>query len=74
MRRLAFFCSALVATTLALPALAADIPVKAVRAAPPIIVDHWTGFYIGVNGGYSWGSGAQCHHGTGTDHGRECVG
>jgi outer membrane immunogenic protein len=56
MRRLAFLGSVLVATTLGLPALAADIPVKAVRPAPPIIIDHWTGFYVGVNGGYSWGS------------------
>lgn len=32
---------------------AADLPVK----APPLVpvVDVWTGFYIGVNGGYSWG-------------------
>ncbi|SRR5579871_3886885 len=34
-------------------ALAADLPVK----APPMVapVYNWTGFYIGANGGYSWG-------------------
>jgi outer membrane immunogenic protein len=41
------------AATAGVPALAADLPVK----APPRImaVDNWTGFYVGVNGGYSWG-------------------
>jgi outer membrane immunogenic protein len=39
--------------TLAPAAMAADMPVK----APPIIpvVPTWDGFYVGVNGGYSWG-------------------
>jgi outer membrane immunogenic protein len=34
-------------------AMAADLPVK----ARPMIVEtwNWTGFYIGLNGGYSWG-------------------
>lgn len=36
------------------PAMAADMPVKAMPAAPP--VPTWTGFYIGVNGGGAWGS------------------
>jgi len=41
------------AMMLATGALAADLPVK----APPMLapVYGWTGFYIGVNGGYSWG-------------------
>jgi outer membrane immunogenic protein len=35
------------------PATAADIPVK---ARPPVIeVWTWDGYYIGANGGYSWG-------------------
>lgn len=38
----------------AAPALAADLPVKA-RPMPPAPVWNWSGFYIGVNGGYSWG-------------------
>jgi outer membrane immunogenic protein len=41
------------------PALAADLPVKApVYKAMPAPVSDWTGFYIGLNGGYSWGSSA----------------
>ena len=39
-------------------AAAADLPMKApVYKAPPVIVDpwSWTGVYIGVNAGYSWG-------------------
>ena len=41
------------AATAGTPALAADLPVK----APPRVmaVDNWTGFYVGLNGGYSWG-------------------
>jgi outer membrane immunogenic protein len=35
-------------------AVAADLPVKA-RPVVPVVVDYWTGFYVGVNGGYSWG-------------------
>lgn len=38
------------------PALAADLPYKAPPPAPVMIpVVNWTGFYIGINGGYSWG-------------------
>jgi outer membrane immunogenic protein len=36
---------------LALPAAAADMPVK----APPVAIDIWTGGYVGANVGYSWG-------------------
>jgi outer membrane immunogenic protein len=41
-------------TTAAIPALAADLPAKAPRQAPVAVAD-WTGFYIGVHGGYGWG-------------------
>src|SRR5262245_38233162 len=40
------------------PAAAADLPRKVpVLKAPPVYIDPWTwtGFYIGLNGGYSWG-------------------
>jgi outer membrane immunogenic protein len=42
-----------IASILTSGAMAADLPVK----APPMVapVYNWTGFYIGVNGGYSWG-------------------
>jgi outer membrane immunogenic protein len=39
----------------AVPALAADLSVKARPMPPPIPVWTWDGFYIGINGGYSWG-------------------
>jgi outer membrane immunogenic protein len=39
-------------------ATAADMPMK-YKAAPPVIVDSWTGFYIGVNGGGIWGRNHQ---------------
>jgi opacity protein-like surface antigen len=38
----------------AAPALAADLPVKAPPMAPAPVWN-WSGLYIGVNGGYSWG-------------------
>jgi outer membrane immunogenic protein len=38
-------------------ASAADMPLKAPAYNPPIpAVHNWTGFYVGVNAGYSWGS------------------
>jgi outer membrane immunogenic protein len=45
------------AAALAQQATAADMPVKAVRA-PLVAAWSWTGFYAGVNGGYSWGRSA----------------
>jgi outer membrane immunogenic protein len=47
-----------IAMAVALPAAAADLPKKApIYKAPPVVVDPWTwtGIYIGLNGGYSWG-------------------
>ena len=52
MKRIMFIVAA--AASLATPALAADLPVK----APPALVvaaPLWTGFYAGLNLGYSWG-------------------
>jgi outer membrane immunogenic protein len=37
------------------PAFAADIPVKAAPMAAPAPAFSWTGFYVGVQGGYGWG-------------------
>jgi outer membrane immunogenic protein len=40
---------------LAVPAMAADMaPAPMYKAPVPVIVPAWTGFYIGVNGGYGW--------------------
>src|SRR5258708_1216248 len=56
MRRF-FVGSIALATLIAGPAMAADMPVKAqvYKAPPPVAVLSWTGFYVGANAGYSWG-------------------
>jgi len=48
------FGIAAIAALFATPALAADLPFKALPPPVPLFV--WTGFYGGVNAGYSWGS------------------
>jgi len=49
-------CGGLVAVAMAAPALAADLPRPAYKApiytAPAF---SWSGFYVGLNGGYGWG-------------------
>ena len=52
-------CAGLLAMAMAAPSSAADLhrPVyKAPVYAPPAVFN-WTGFYIGINGGYAWGTG-----------------
>ena len=51
-----FLLAGVVLATLGGAASAADMAVKAPYRAPPVPVWSWTGFYIGINGGYSWGS------------------
>lgn len=46
---------ALLVCAAGMPAAAADMPLKAPVKAP-IVLDPWTGFYIGANTGYSWGN------------------
>jgi outer membrane immunogenic protein len=53
-----FAVAILVASFGATSALAADLPVRTYTKAP-VYVDpgyNWTGFYVGLNGGYSWGN------------------
>jgi len=53
MKKTFFAAAAVIAAATTQPAVAADIPVK---ARPPVIeVWTWDGYYIGANGGYSWG-------------------
>lgn len=46
-------CAGLIAATMASPSLAADLsrPLKAPAYIAPF---SWTGFYVGINGGYGW--------------------
>ena len=57
MRRLLFaFVATIFAIAIAQIASAADLPTKAPPiVAPPVVANNWTGFYAGLNGGYSWG-------------------
>jgi outer membrane immunogenic protein len=54
--RRVFAVAALVAVS-SVGAIAADLPMQAYKS-PPVVaqVYNWTGFYVGVNGGYGWGA------------------
>jgi outer membrane immunogenic protein len=54
--------TAAVLATVATAANAADMPLKA-PPAPPAAFD-WTGWYVGLNGGYSWGRSSSSVTGT----------
>jgi outer membrane immunogenic protein len=44
---------------LAVPAMAADMaPAPYYKAPVPVVLPAWTGFYVGVNGGYGWSNGS----------------
>src|SRR5438309_11851899 len=47
-----FLISTAAVATMAGSALAADLPRRAPPPPPPLPVFTWTGFYIGINGGY----------------------
>jgi outer membrane immunogenic protein len=49
-------CAGLLAATMASPSFAADMPRPASYKAPIYVAPFsWTGFYVGINGGYGWG-------------------
>jgi outer membrane immunogenic protein len=55
MKNARLYALALLSVFAGSPAIAADMPVKA-RPAPVMApVWNWSGFYLGLNGGYSWG-------------------
>jgi outer membrane immunogenic protein len=57
MKRLALvMCSVFFAASSATAALAADLPAKAPAPAYFAPSFGWSGFYIGLNGGYGWGN------------------
>jgi len=57
MRKLAFAGVTVAALGFVQPAMSADLPAEAYKASPLIVpVYDWTGFYVGISGGYSRGN------------------
>jgi outer membrane immunogenic protein len=54
MRFLSFHIASVALVGLTQIASAADMPIKAPIAAPPIVPQNWTGFYLGANVGGAW--------------------
>ena len=49
-------CAGLLAAAMAVPSLAADLPRPAYKAPVFVAPFSWSGFYVGINGGYAWGN------------------
>jgi outer membrane immunogenic protein len=67
MRKFVLASAALAALAVGGSAMAADLPAEPAYKSAPLIVPtyDWTGFYIGVNGGYSWGNSSNTYTVTG---------
>jgi len=48
-------CAGLLAAAAASPSLAADLARPSYKAPLYVAPFSWTGFYVGINGGYAWG-------------------
>jgi len=55
MNRRTLFAALLAGAASASPALSADLYTKAPRAPVAPFLDEWSGFYVGLEGGYGWG-------------------
>ncbi len=49
-------CAGLMLAAMAVPSLAADLPRPAYKAPVYVAPFSWSGFYVGINGGYGWGT------------------
>ena len=58
-------CAGLFAAAMALPSFAADMPRPAYKAPSSAEPWNWTGFYVGINGGYAWGRSSWTNPATG---------
>lgn len=56
MKRISSLLAGAVLLSSPIAASAADLAVKAPPVTPMAAVYDWTGFYLGINGGYGWGS------------------
>ena len=54
----------LLAAAVASPSLAADLPRPSYKAPVYVAPFSWTGFYVGINGGYGWGDSQWSGNGT----------
>lgn len=67
MKRTLIASAAIASLLVATSAFAADLPVYT-KAPPVAVVYDWTGYYLGVNVGYSWGRGSTDGNVTGTQN------